>query len=147
MKLPSMILGLCACAWLGARAQTPDAPPSARESHAAECVAALEVNTESLARSVKAGNETARPVLQARLESGTAFVGDSYLHGTTDETRARALATKALDAQKSLTDAQLFARQEACAAEGTKLFEASGPLEQAIVRRLARRRQDRLLAD
>lgn len=151
MKTPSIALALCAVACTfacaAARAQTSDAPPTPREAHAAECVAALEVSTEGLARRVKAGNEEVRPLLQTRLESGTAFVGDSYLNGTTDEARARALANRALEAQKSLTEAQLGARQEACTAEGTKLLEASNPLERAIVKRLAHRRMEKLLAD
>lgn len=49
--------------------------PSARELHSAQCVAALQASTEALAQQVKAGNDAARPVLQGRLEAGTAFVG------------------------------------------------------------------------
>jgi len=123
----------------------PDAGPTARDLHAAECVAALQVNTENLAAQVKAGQEDVRPLLLSRLESGTAFVGDTYLHGESDEKRARALANDALQAQKSLTDAQLAARQAACADEGAQLLAASNGLERAVVKRLARKRMDRLL--
>ena len=124
----------------------PAAPPSARDLHAAQCVAALEVNTQRLAAEVKTGKENARPMLQSRLESGTAFVGDVYLRGESDETQARKLANDALEAQKKLSDAQLMERQNACADEGAKLFAASNVLERAVVKRLARKRMDRLLA-
>ena len=121
------------------------APPSARDLHAAQCVAALEVNTQSLAAEVKTGKEDARPMLLSRLESGTAFVGDVYLRGESDEARARKLASDALEAQKKLSDAQLVGRQNACADEGTKLLAASNALERAVVKRLARKRMERLL--
>ena len=121
------------------------AAPSARELHSAQCVAALQVNAESLAEQVKAGREAARPALRTRLEAGTAFVGDAYLHGTTDETRARALANDALEAQKRLSAAELMARQEACAAEGAALLSSSNGLERAVVKRLAKKRMDKLL--
>lgn len=123
------------------------AAPSARELHSAQCVAALQVNTEQLAEQIKAGGEDARPVLKSRLEAGTAFVGDAYLHGTTDEKRARALANQELEAQKRLSTAELGARQDKCAAEGTALLASSNGLEKAVVRRLAQKRMDRLLGD
>jgi hypothetical protein len=121
------------------------APPSPRDLHAAQCVAALEVLTESLATHVKAGNEGARPVLLSRLESGTAFVGDVYLRGDSDEAQARKLAKDALEAQKKLSDAQLAERQSACADEGAKLLAASNGLERAVVKRLAKKRMGKLL--
>ena len=136
--------GLLAPAFAFAQPSPPGAP-SARELHSAQCVAALEVSTESLAEEVKAGREDARPELQRRLEAGTAFVGDAYLHGTTDEKRARALAEDALQAQKSLSAAELAARQQACADEGTRLLSSSNVLEQAVVRHLARKRMHKLL--
>ena len=123
----------------------PEAPASARDLHVAECVAALGTQTETLAEQVKAGKEEARPLLLKRLESGTAFVGDNYLHGDSDETRARALVNEALGAQKALTANQLAARQALCAAEGARLLAASNGFERAIVKRLARKRMDRLL--
>jgi hypothetical protein len=122
------------------------APPSARELHAAECVAALQVNTEALAAKVKAGDDGARPVLQSRLEAGTAFVGDTYLHDDQDEKRARGLANAALESQKSLGAAQLAARQASCADEGTALLAEANGLERVIVRRMAKKRMDKLLA-
>ena len=121
------------------------ATPSARELHAAQCVAALQVSTETLALQVKAGNHAARPTLQSRLEAGIAFVGDAYLQGTTDEARARALANDALVAQKSLSTSQLKTRQEACTAEGSTLLATSNGFERAIVKRMAKKRMDKLL--
>ena len=124
----------------------PVAAPSPRELHAAQCVAALQVDAERLAKEVKAGRLESRSVLQSRLESGTAFVGDAYMHGTHDEAKARALANDALLAQKSLSQDELVARQASCADEGAKLLEASNGLERAVVRELAKRRMTKLLA-
>jgi hypothetical protein len=120
-------------------------PPGPRELHAAQCVAALEVETEALAAKVKAGDEDLRPLLLSRLESGTAFVGDTYLHDDQDEKRARALANQALESQKSLTEAQIAALQASCAEEGARLLAEANGLERAVVKRLARKRMDRML--
>lgn len=149
MKMKSLLTaaGLSAiAAWAAAAEPTTASAPTRRELHAAECVAALEAETEGLAAQVKGGDESLRPLLQSRLESGTAFVGDVYLHDGTDEAKARALANAALEAQKSLSTAQLAGRQASCADEGAKLLAASNGLERAIVQRLARRRMTRLLA-
>jgi plasmid stability protein len=121
------------------------AEPSPRDLHAAQCVAALEVNTQDLARQVKVGKEALRPLLLERLVSGTAFVGDTYLHGDSDEKQARELANQALEAQKSLPAPELAARQAACADEGAKLFASSNGLQQAVVKRLAKKRMEKLL--
>ncbi len=130
-----------------ARAEPPaEAAPSPRDLHAAECVAALEVDTQDIAAQVKAGNEASRPLLLDRLLAGTAFVGDTYLHGGSDEKQARALANQALEAQKRLPPAALAARQRACATEGAKLYAGSNVLEKAVVKRLAKKRMDKLLA-
>ena len=122
------------------------AEPSPRDLHAAECVAALEVNTHDLAKRVKSGDEAARGLLLDRLISGTAFVGDTYLHGSADEQQARALANQALEAQKRLPPAELAARQLACATEGARLYDDSNALERAVVKRLAKKRLDKLVA-
>jgi hypothetical protein len=143
MKLLNHVAGLA----LAAIAQASvAAPPSAHDLHAAQCVAALEVLTKSLAAQVRSGNEDARPELLSRLESGTAFVGDVYLRGESNEAAARKLANDALEAQKSLSEAQLAERQRACADEGARLLAASNGLERAVVKRLARKRMERLLA-
>ena len=67
------------------------ADPSPRDRHAAQCVAALEASADDLARQVKAGREAARRPLLDRLTAGAAFVGDSYLHGDSNEGQARVL--------------------------------------------------------
>ena len=122
-----------------------EAAPSAREKHAAQCVAALDVNTQDLAAAVRAGHEESRPLLQTRLEAGAAFIGDTYLHEDRDEKRARALADAAAEDQKRLTKTQLEARQTACASEGSKLLSDASGFERLIVKRLARKRMDKLL--
>jgi len=123
----------------------PASEPSPHDLHAAQCVAALEANTQDLAQQVKSGKEASRPVLLDRLVSGTAFVGDTYLHGNSDEKQARELANRALEAQKALPAPELVARQDACADEGAKLFASSNGLQQAVVKRLAKKRMDKLL--
>ena len=140
MKIPAIAV-LCVAAAALAHA----AEPSPRDRHAAECVAALEVNTQDLAQQVKSGNEAARGLLLERLISGTAFVGDTYLHGSADEQQARALANQALEAQKRLPLAELAARQLACANEGASLYDDSNGLEKALVNRLAKKRMGKLL--
>jgi hypothetical protein len=143
MNLSNLATGLA----LAALAQASHAaPPSAHDLHAAQCVAALQVLTESLAAQVKSGKEDVRPVLLSRLESGTAFVGDVYLRGESDEAAARKLANDALEAQKSLSEAQLAERQNACAEEGSRMLASSNGLERAVVKRLAKKRMERLLA-
>ncbi|HSW07270.1 hypothetical protein [Aquabacterium sp.] len=121
------------------------AEPSPRDLHTARCVAALDVNTQDLARQVKSGQESLRRMLQDRLVAGAAFIGDSYLHGNRDEDRARALADQALAAQKNLPASELAARQAACADEGAKLFSAGNGLQRAVVKQLAKKRMDKLL--
>jgi hypothetical protein len=145
MRVLTLAAGLSVVAVMARAA--PEAAPTSRDLHAAQCVAAIEVRTESLASQVKAGQEEARALLLSMLESGTAFVGDTYLHGDSDETRARALANDALESQKSLTDPQLLARQNLCADEGARILAASNGLERAVVKRLAKKRMDRLLGN
>ncbi len=124
-------------------AAAPEA--SARDSHAAQCVAALEVHTQELAKRVLAGNEASRAVLMARLVAAAAFVGDTYLHGDSDEQQARALTEQAREAQKKLPAPELATRTAACADEGTKLYAASNSVQQVIVKRLAKKRMQKLL--
>lgn len=138
------IAGLLAVA-CGIANAAPAAAASARELHAAQCVAALQVSTEALARQAKAGNDAVRPLLRRRLEAGTAFVGDAYLHGTTNEARARALADQALEDQKALSADKLAERQAACEAEGTTLIANSNALERSIVKQMAKKRMEKLL--
>lgn len=141
----TLALALLTMTALAQPARAADGPPSARDLHAAECVAALDANTHELAQKVKSGNEASRALLQERLISGTAFVGDTYLHGNSDEQQARALAEDAAEAQKRLPAAELRALQTACAAEGAKLYSASNGLQKAVVKRLAKKRMEKLL--
>jgi hypothetical protein len=143
--MKTLAIALLSISGLSLANAAPATEPSARDLHAAECVAALEASTQDLAQQVKSGNEASRAMLMDRLVSGTAFVGDTYLHGNSDEKQARALANQALEAQKSLPAPELAARQTACADEGAKLFAASNGLEQAVVKRLAKKRMDKLL--
>ena len=141
------MVGACASAADTAASAQPSTPASARELHAADCVAALQVNTEALAAKVKAGDEGSRALLQSKMEAGTAFVGDTYLHEDRDEAHARGLANAALDAQKRLSPAQLAARQTACADEGAALLANANGLERLLVRKMARKRMDKLLSN
>lgn len=138
-------LALITISGLSHASPAADRAPSPHDLHAAECVAALDVNTQTLAQQVKAGKEASRALLLDRLVSGTAFIGDTYVRGNSNEQQARALANDALEAQKRLPEAQLAARQAACAEEGAKLYAAGNGLQQAVVKRLARKRMDKLL--
>ena len=119
--------------------------PSARELHAAACVAALDTDTQALAQRVRSGTETARALLFDHLVAGAAFVGDTYLHGESDESRARVLANEAREAQKALPAPELAEVQAACADEGAKLFSSGNGLQRAVVKHLAKKRMDKLL--
>lgn len=122
------------------------AEPSPRDLRAAQCVAALDLNTQALARKVKAGNAAAKPQLLDQLIAGAAFMGDSFVHGNHDEDQSRRLADQAREAQKKLSPAELAARQAGCAAEGSKLYASSNVVQRAVVKRLAKKRMDNLLA-
>jgi hypothetical protein len=126
-----------------AAAATP--VPSERELHTAECVAALEANTDALALQVKAGRDGLRPLLAERLKAGTAFIGAAYMKGERDEARSQALLQAALDAQSALSTTELATRQASCAQEGAKLLAGSNFIERAIVSRLAEKRMRKLL--
>ena len=142
-RAPAVLLLALALAMAQGVAQAAD--PSPRDRHAAQCVAALEASTEDLARQVKAGKESARKPLLDRLVAGAAFVGDSYLHGDSSEGQARVLVDQAEVDQRRLSPAELAARQAACAAEGTKIYNAGNALQRAVLKRLARKRMDKLL--
>lgn len=132
---------------LPALAVATGAAPSKREVHTAACVAALEVNTDDLARQVKAGRKDLQALLLQRLKAGAAFIGTAYLTGDRDEARSQALLAAALKAQAALPKAELSARQLSCAQEGAKLLAASSFIERAVVSRLADKRMKKLLAD
>lgn len=144
MKTPALTLLSIAGALAPLASQA--AEPSPRDLHVAQCVAALDSNTQDLADKVRAGQQASRRMLEDRLVAGAAFIGDSYLHGKRDEQQARELANREMEAQKNLPAAELSARQDACASEGAKLFAAGNKLQQAVVQRLAKKRMDKLLA-
>jgi hypothetical protein len=119
--------------------------PTPHELHTAQCVAALEANTDELAAQVKAGQADLRPLLLDRLQFGAAFIGDSYLQGERDEARAKGFLNAALEAQKALPKPQLSARQTQCAQEGAQLLANADFVSRAVVSRLAQRRMKKLL--
>ena len=121
------------------------AEPTARDLRSAQCVAALDAQTQDLAQQVRDGREALRPLLLDRLVAGSAFVGDAYLRGDSDELEARELTQQMREAQKALPPRELAARQATCATEGAKLYAAGNGLQRAVVKRLAKKRMDKLL--
>jgi len=138
-------LSTLATAWLALAGPARAADPTPQDRRAAQCVAALEASADDLVRQVKAGTESARKPLLDRLTQGAAFVGDTYLHGAANEQQARALVDQAEIDQRKLSPADLAARQTACAGEAARLLAKSNALERAVVKRLARKRMDKLL--
>ncbi len=122
------------------------AEPTPQDRRAAQCVAALELSADDLVRQVKAGSDGARKPLLDRLTQGAAFLGDSYLRGSADERQARDLVDQAEKSQRSLSPAELAARQSGCASEATRLLARSNVLQRALVKQLARKRMDKLLS-
>jgi hypothetical protein len=108
-------------------------------------VAALDASADDLVRQVKAGTDAARKPLLDRLTAGASFIGEAYLHGDASERQARTLVDQAEIEQRRLPPAELAARQAACASEGARLLAAANALERAVVKRVARKRMDRLL--
>ncbi|MBP6901791.1 MAG: hypothetical protein KBC73_16970 [Burkholderiaceae bacterium] len=135
---------LCGVARAGPAEARP-AAPNPREWATAQCVAALDVQTEALALQVKAGRADLRGLLRARLKSGAAFIGQAWLDGERDEARSQSLLKQALEAQRGLSAADLAARQNRCAAEADKLLDQANALSRAVVSRLADRRMKKLL--
>lgn len=128
-----------------AEPKRPAPAPSAREWALAQCVAALDVQTETLAGQVKAGRQDLRSLLRARLKAGAALIGQAYLDGERDEARSQALLGQAREQQRTLPAAELQARQNRCAADGDKLLAAADPLSRAVVGKVADRRMKKLL--
>jgi hypothetical protein len=136
---------LAVCGLFALRATAATDGPTKHELHTAQCVAALEANTEDLAAQVKAGRADLRPLLLNRLKYGAAFIGDSYLQGERDEGRAKGLLDAALRAQKALPEPELTARQSACAREGAQLLAKADFVSRAVVSHLAQKRMKKLL--
>ena len=122
-------------------------PPSAREQHTIECIAALEVKADALAKQVKTGEAERQPLLLATLNQGAAFIGHAYLQGDRDEARSQTLRDAALEAQKALPAAELAARQDACAQEGERLLSQADFVSRFFVTRLAKRQMQKLLGN
>jgi len=121
-------------------------PTTARDTHTAECVAALDVSTREFAEQIRNGRDAVRPLLLARLRSGAAFIGSAYLAGERDPARTKALLEAALEAQKRLPKADLEALQVACEVEGSRLLGGASALERAVVGRIADKRMQKLLS-
>ena len=111
----------------------------------ASCVAALEQQAEALARRVKAGEAGQTELLRERLRAAATFVGQAYLDGERNEDRAKAVLQQARQAQEQLTPGELAARQEACAARGSRLLAETNVLGRMVVHRVAERRLKKLL--
>ncbi len=138
--ITALLLG-ASCAAAG------NATPNEGELHTARCIAALEVKADDLARRVKAGRIELRPLLISTLDAGAAFIGQAYLQGQRDEERSQTLRMAALEEQKVLAEADLVARQSACAKEGTRLLSESDMLGRLVINRLVDRRMQKLLGD
>jgi len=139
------LLILAVCGLFALRASAATDGLTEHQLHTAQCVAALEVNTDDLAEQVKAGRADLQPLLLDRLRFGAAFIGDSYLQGERDEARAKGLLVAALDAQRALPQPELAARQAACAQEGAQLLANADFFTRTVVTRLAHRRMKKLL--
>ena len=100
-----------------------------------------------MAVEVRGVREELRPQLLIRLESGAAFIGTAYLRGERDEARSQALLNDAREEQKSISDADLLARQATCAEEGSRLLAETNFIGRAVVVRLAEKRMKKLLGE
>ena len=118
-----------------------------RELHTVECVAALEVRSDELAKQVKAGRAELRAPLLATLDAGAAFIGNAYLQGDRDEVRLQSRLRVALEAQRALPEADLAARQGTCGEEGRRLLSEANFIGRAVVSRLVERRLQKVLGD
>lgn len=148
LRLPGPGMARTAAWWLlFAAVASPGvaAEPTPRDLRAAQCVAALDAQTHELAQQVRNGQDTLRGLLLDRLVAGSAFVGDAYVRGDSDEDEARQLTNDMREAQKKLPARELAARQTACAEEGTRLYASGNALQRAVVKRLAKKRMEKLL--
>ncbi len=140
-----LLLALCLAAVSASAADI--AEPSVRELHTADCIAALELKSEDLARQVKAGQTEQRPVLQTALDAAAAFIGQAYLQGDRDQDRLENLKNSALQAQKTLSPTELATRQANCAQEGARLLSQADVLSRFVISRLAARQMKKLVGD
>ena len=84
-RLLLVLLAWAAVAGAASAQSARSAPTSAREWADAQCVAALDAQTEALAQQVKAGQADLKGLLRARLKAGAAFIGRAWLDGERDE--------------------------------------------------------------
>ena len=144
-RCPSLLLALCLAATGARAAESGEATP--RELRTAECIAALEIKSEELARQLKAGQTEQRALLQTTLDAAAAFIGHAYLQGDRDQERLETLKNSALQTQKALSATELAARQTACAQEGARLLLQADVISHFVLSRLAARQMKRLLGD
>jgi len=111
--------------------------------HSAECVAALEVEAQTMADRYRSGDTDVEAELIRRVQQGFAFIGTAYLQGVRDAEADRLLKA-AEAAQKEISVAELSARQAACRSEGARLLEKANAIERAFVMKAAQRRVERL---
>jgi len=111
--------------------------------HSAECVAALEVEAETMADQYRSGHTDVEAELVRRVQQGFAFIGTAYLQGVRDAEADRLLKA-AEAAQKEIPVDELTARQAACRSEGARLLENANVIERAFVMKAAQRRVERL---
>jgi hypothetical protein len=145
LAVMNKLLALVLCGLFALLAKAAADGPSEHEFHTAQCVAALEASANELAAQVKAGHADLQPLLLERLKHGAAFIGDSYLKGERDEGRAKGLLNAALEAQKTLLNSELTARQSACAQEGAQLLVNADFISRAVVSYLAHKRMKKLV--
>jgi hypothetical protein len=139
------LLMLATCGLFALRAMATTSDPTEHELHTAQCVAALEADSDELATQVKAGRADLQPHLLNRLKYGAAFIGDSFIKGERDEGRAKRFLDAAQQSQKMLPKPELTARQSACAKEGAQLLANADFVSRAVVSRLAHKRMKKLL--
>lgn len=152
-KRPARRRGLVAAALaalaLGHAAAALAQPPAGVSSRSwanASCVAALELQGETLAGQIKAGQPELTELLRERLRAGAAFIGQAYLDGERDEQKAKEVLQQARQAQRALPPAELAAQQERCAAEGGRLLAEANVLARSLASRAAERRMRKLLS-
>lgn len=139
------IIGLLAIAALGAACAASGAPALTPDA-AAHCVAVIERRSEVLAERVRQGDDVARAALRAEIEHATVLIGEQYLAGSRDEDVARARLERARQEQRAWPEERRAALYRQCNRTAATTLSGANKLERLIVRRLAAKRLDRMLA-
>ncbi len=139
MKLPRPPARFAAALLVAAAAAHADPSPE----RAAYCVAALKVRADPLADRLRAGEESVEAPLLVIVTASFAFIGSAYKQGLRSE-RADELVKAAEKAQAKLPPAEMTRAQDACQAEGQKLYADANYIERLLVRRAASNRIERL---